>query len=85
MTKLNDAQAALLAQVGEVNAEVDREIAKHQETFDRQKEAAREPLRAVIALAVAAKVPARRLGEAINTSDHKTIKSYFPVAEGGAT
>jgi hypothetical protein len=80
MTKLNEDQQRSLTQVTDVKALVDEEIAKRTEVYMRELEEAKSPLYVAVAEAARLRVPARQLGFALGTSDHKTIKSYFPVA-----
>jgi len=81
MTKLNDSQQELLSNVAAVKAQVDAVIAECREAFELSVERAKEPLFTAVAEAAAMRVPARQLGMVLGTSDHKTIKSYFPASE----
>lgn len=79
MTKLNERQEDLLKQVGEEKAKVDAILADVKLDYEAAIEVIKEPLKFVVGMAAAAKIPARRIGEALGTKDHKTIKSYYPV------
>lgn len=83
MTKLNEHQEYFLAEVAKVKLEFDAAQALLKADFDCEVEKLKEPIKAAVGHAVDHKVPARRLGDALNTSDHKTIKSYFPAHKGG--
>lgn len=80
MTRLNTEQQELLDAVASVKVAVDDELNALRAQHDREVDMVRAPLYDVVRRAAIAHVPARRLGMVLGTSDHKTIKSYFPVA-----
>lgn len=76
MAVMNEAQQALLDQVTAAGVEYDQfEEALRQEVSDRKWEK-RAKTRDLVRQARALGVPWKKLGEALNTSDHNTIKDY---------
>lgn len=82
MTKLSPEQDQLLAAVVDAKKQADADIAHRRANFEEGVEKDKAPIYDAVAQAVWAGVPARRLGAAIGSSDHKTIKSYFPPEQG---
>lgn len=76
MTKLNDEQEALLAAVSVAKTKVDQVLETLAEHHARERTEATKPLRDAAVAAAQAGVPARRIGFALGTSDHKTITRY---------
>lgn len=73
MTNLNPAQQALLDAV-EREREASREaVAEAKAEFERAKWEAESDLRKSVKRAVDGKVPKRKLGQVLGTSDHKTV------------
>lgn len=85
MTKLNPDQLALLAAVAELKVELDDDLAKLKEEYLELVEAAKSDLKVAVGNAAAVGVPDRRIGMALGTSDHKTIKSYYPEVDDAST
>lgn len=81
MTKLNERQENLLKQIEEEKAKVDAILANVKLDYAAVIEVIKEPLKFVVDMAASAKIPARRIGEALGTKDHKTIKSYYRETE----
>lgn len=76
MAVMNEEQSELLQQLEHVRAEYELfEEALAQEVIERKHEAKRD-IRRLVREARAADVPYRRIGIAIQTSDHRTIKEY---------
>jgi hypothetical protein len=82
MTKLNERQEDLLKQIQEAKDHFDGALADRKLDFEAAIEKHKEPLKFVVGMAAAAKIPSRRIGEALGTKDHKTIKSYYPATGG---
>jgi len=82
MTRLNPEQEKSLTKVAEVKERLDVTLARLKAEHEQSVDSAKDGLRDAVATAVWAGVPARRIGEAIGSSDHKTIKSYFPLEDG---
>lgn len=83
MTKLNEDQQHYLDAVARVKAEFDEEVAALRSQHAAEVENLKHALYKAVSDAVDFRVPASRIGAALNTSDHKTIKSYFPAVFGG--
>lgn len=77
MTKLNDTQERLLALLGAAKTIADERIAAEEDRMEDRKNKFREPVRKAAKAAAEAGVPARQIGFALETSDHKTIKAYI--------
>lgn len=76
MSVMNDAQESLLSSIEEARKKYEAwEAGLAQEMADRKWEAKKE-IRKLVREARNIEVPYRRIGMALNTSDHATIRSY---------
>lgn len=78
MTKLNEDQVTLLTAVADLKIELDETFAIYRAAYIELVEDAKRNLKVAVGKAASAGVPDRRIGMALGTSDHKTIKSYYP-------
>jgi DNA invertase Pin-like site-specific DNA recombinase len=76
MTNLNEQQQFLLDEVVRTKAEVDADLQILAKQQAQERAEIQEPLRVAAQRAADAGVPARRIGFALQTSDHKTIKRF---------
>jgi hypothetical protein len=82
LTKLNERQEDLLKQIDEAKERFDAALADCKMDYEVAIEKHKEPLKFVVGMAAFAGIPARRIGAALGTKDHKTIKSYYPTTGG---
>lgn len=77
MTKLNEGQQELVSELELEREHVAGLDAQALADFERRKSKNRYRLRKLAAAAYQAGVPIRRIGNAINTSDFRTVKSLI--------
>lgn len=73
MTNLNTEQQSLLDAVAAAREDSRWAVAEAKAAYEQAKWEAEAPLRQAVKKAVAGKVPKRKLGQVLGTSDHKTV------------
>lgn len=81
MTNLNKDQQYLLASVGSARDEAKEATEEAYERYLKAKWDAEQGLRKAVKAAIAGKVPIRKIGFVIGSSDHKTVKNLAENAD----
>lgn len=81
MTNLSPTQIALLDAVAEAKASTDAELEELEHWYKARQWELQLPLRIKVGEAADHGVPWRRLQEPLETSDHKTVKGFYPTPD----